>query len=146
MGLNLDKMTNLTTKCTINVRYGETDQMGVVYHGNYAQYFEVARIDWLSKIGISYKEMEQNGVMLPVVSLANKFIKSAFFADDLTIITSLKKMPTAKIEFGYKVFNQEGELLTTAETILVFVSMETKRPIKCPDYVMNKINDYFNLL
>ena len=135
-------MLKKSSKSTIKVRYGETDQMGVVYHGNYAQYFEIARIDWLEKIGISYKKMEEEGIILPVVSLSTKFNKSAFFDDELTITTHLLKLPTAKIEFEYEIHNQKGELLTTGNTILVFVSMETKRPIKCPQKVLDLIEMY----
>ncbi|WP_010179522.1 acyl-CoA thioesterase [Aquimarina agarilytica] len=132
-------MTYFSTKTKIRVRYGETDQMGVVYHGNYAQYFEIARIDWLEKLGFSYKKMEEDGVMLPVVALSTNFKRSAFFDDELTITTSLKNAPTAKIEFEYELHNQQGELLTTGSTVLVFVSMKTKRPIKCPERMLEKI-------
>ncbi len=135
-------MLKKTSKCQIKVRYGETDQMGVVYHGNYAQYFEVARIEWLAKVGISYKKMEGNGIMLPVVSLSTKFIKSALFDDVLTITTRIKKMPTVKIEFEYDIHNQKGELLTQGETVLVFVSMESKRPVKCPNDVTELIQNF----
>ena len=127
----------------IKVRYGETDQMGVVYHGNYAQYLEIARIDWLNSVGVSYRKMEENGVMLPVLSLNSKFIKSALFDDVLTVTASLKKMPTVKIEFDYEIHNQKGDLLTQANTVLVFVSKETKRPIKCPDE-LTKLIEAFN--
>ena len=132
-------MTKISSKTQIKVRYGETDQMGVVYHGNYAQYFEIARIDWLEKIGFSYKKMEDNGVMLPVVALNTQFKSSALFDDVLTITTELKKIPTAKIEFEYELHNQNGELLTVGSTVLVFVSKETKRPIKCPEIMLKKI-------
>ena len=132
-------MTYFSTKTNIRVRYGETDQRGVVYHGNYAQYFEIARIDWLEKLGFSYKKMEKDGVMLPVVALSTTFKKSAFFDDELTITTTLRNLPTAKIEFEYELHNQQGELLTTGSTVLVFVSMQTKRPIKCPDVMLEKI-------
>jgi len=126
----------------IKVRYGETDQMGIVYHGNYAQYLEIARIEWLHKIGISYKQMEEEGIILPVVSLCTKFIKSAYFDDTLTITTDLKKTPSVKIEFEYKIHNQHNELLTTGTTILVFVSKKTKRPTKCPKKVLQLIETY----
>ena len=123
----------------LKVRYAETDQMGVVHHGNYAQYLEIARIEWLEKIGISYKSMEKNGIMLPVYEMNFKFKKSAFFDDQLKIITSLKKTPDVKIIFDYKIYNQEEELLTTANTVLVFMDAKTKRPIRCPDYVLERL-------
>ncbi|HET8886205.1 MAG TPA: thioesterase family protein [Salinimicrobium sp.] len=125
----------------IKVRYSETDQMGVVHHGNYPQYLEVARIEWLDSLGISYKSMEKNGTMLPVYEMNFKFKKSAFFDDELKIETILKKMPTASIEFEYNIYNQKDELLCTASTILVFVNKENMRPMKCPDYVLEKLKE-----
>ena len=132
-------MTKISSKTQIKVRYGETDQMGVVYHGNYAQYFEIARIDWLEKLGFSYKKLEDNGIMLPVVALNTQFKSSALFDDVLTITTNLTKIPTAKIEFEYELHNQKGELLTFGNTVLVFVSKEFRRPIKCPENMLRKI-------
>ncbi|MFD2519151.1 acyl-CoA thioesterase [Salinimicrobium flavum] len=123
----------------VKVRYSETDQMAVVYHGNYAQYLEIARIDWLSMIGISYKRMEEEGVMLPVYELKLRFKKSAKFDDDLKIITTLVKKPGVRIEFQYEIFNQDGELLTEAETTLIFMDIEKNKPIKCPQYVLEKL-------
>lgn len=123
----------------VKVRYAETDQMGVVYHGNYAQYLEIARIDWLEAIGISYKKMEEQGVMLPVYELKLIFKKSAKFDDRLKIETTLLKKPGVRIEFFYKIFNQNGELLTEAETTLIFMDMEKNKPIKCPQYVLDKL-------
>lgn len=124
---------------SIRVRYGETDQMGVVYHGNYAQFFEIGRISWLRDFGISYKKMEEEHIMLPVVSLQTTFKKSAKFDDEITIKTILKKIPTVKIEFDYEIINQEGELLATGNTILVFVDMLTNKPTRCPAYILDKI-------
>ena len=123
----------------IRVRYGETDQMGVVYHGNYALYLEMGRIEWLRKLGVSYKSMEENGIMLPVVSLNINYKKPAGYDDVINVKTQLKNKPTAKIEFQYEITNQKGEILTTAETVLVFVDMKTNRPTKAPQYIMDLI-------
>ncbi|UZH55325.1 acyl-CoA thioesterase [Salinimicrobium tongyeongense] len=123
----------------VKVRYAETDQMGVVYHGNYAQYLEIARIDWLAALGISYRKMEEGGVMLPVYELNLKFKKSAKFDDDLKIITRLKKKPGVRIEFEYEIFNQNDELLTEAETTLIFMDMEKNKPIRCPQPILEKL-------
>lgn len=128
-------------KIQIRVRYGETDQMGVVYHGNYALYLEMGRIEWLRKLGVSYKSMEENGVMLPVVSMNVNFKKSASYDDVINVKTQVKKRPTAKIEFDYEITNESGEILTTASTVLVFVDMKTRRPIKAPDYILDLIKD-----
>ena len=136
-------MTGKTKHTTeLRVRYGETDQMGVVYHGNYAQYFEIARIEWLEQLGFSYKKMEDNGVMLPVISLNTQFKNSAFFDDILTIKTRLLSRPSVKIEFDYELYNNNGKLLTTGNTVLVFLSSKTRRPMKCPVEMLNKIDSY----
>lgn len=121
----------------VKVRYAETDQMGVVYHGNYAQYLEIARIEWLGALGISYKKMEEEGIMLPVYEINLKFKKSAKFDDVLRIETTLDKLPGVRIEFTYRIFNQDEELLTEASTSLVFMSIEQQRPIKCPQYILD---------
>lgn len=126
-------------KFSFRVRYGETDQMGIVYHGNYAAYIEMGRLEWLRELGISYKEMEENGIMLPVYALNVRYIKSAYYDDILTISTTIKKTPAARIEFVYEIYNQKNDLITTAETTLVFVNMKTNRPIRCPDYILNKL-------
>ncbi len=113
--------------------------MGVVYHGNYAQYLELARIEWLSSLGISYKSMEEEGVMLPVYNLEITFKKSAVFDDVLRVETTLRKIPTARIVFDYKIYNQNNDLLTIASTELVFMNMKTNRPMRCPSYLLDKL-------
>ena len=118
------------------VRYSETDQMGVVYHGNYAQFFELGRTEWLRSISITYKDMETNGIMLPVISLTCNFIKSALYDDVLTIETILKKKPMVKIEFDYIITNQNDELICTGNSVLAFMNMETKKPMRCPDELL----------
>jgi acyl-CoA thioester hydrolase len=127
-------------KIQIRVRYGETDQMGVVHHGNYALYLEMGRIEWLRKLGISYRSMEENGVMLPVVSLSINYKKSAVYDDVINVKTQLKNVPTARIEFEYEITNEKGDVLTTANTTLVFIDMKTNRPIKAPQYILDAIN------
>ncbi len=124
----------------IRVRYSETDQMGVVYHGNYAPYFEIGRVEWLRNKGISYKSMEENGIMLPVVSLTMNYKKSARYDELLTLKTILKKQTTVKIEFEYELYNESAELLTTGSSILVFVDMKTGRPIAPPQYISEVLN------
>ncbi len=124
---------------SFRVRYAETDQMGVVYHGNYAQYLEMGRVEWLRGLGISYKSMEESGIMLPVISLSVDFKKPAVYDDVLRVVTVLKKRPLVKIEFDYKIYNEAGEILAEANTVLAFIDMKTKRPIKCPDEVLEKI-------
>lgn len=125
----------------LRVRYGETDQMGVVYHGNYAQYFEVGRVEWLRKYGVSYKQMEENGIMLPVISLSVKFIKSARYDDLIKVRTQLVKLPSASIEFNYEILNEKNELLATGNTTLVFMDVNRNRPTRCPQYVLDKLQN-----
>ncbi|WP_052461190.1 acyl-CoA thioesterase [Psychroserpens mesophilus] len=121
------------------VRYGETDQMGVVYHGNYAQYFEMGRTEWLRKMGFSYKQMEAEGIMLPVVSLTVNYKKSACYDDLIKVKTKLVKKPTAKIEFEYEILNENDEILTTGNSVLVFMDIHKNRPTRCPDYILDKL-------
>lgn len=123
----------------IRVRYAETDQMGVVHHGNYALYLEMARIEWLRKLGISYKSMEEEGIGLPVVSLSINFKKSALYDDVIKVKTQLKKQPTALVQFEYELTNQNGELLCTAEVVLAFMDMKTKRPTRPPKYFLEAL-------
>ena len=138
--MNLSKQNSMKSHSTyVKVRYAETDQMGVVHHGNYAEYLEIARLDWLSRLGISYKSMEAEGVMLPVYELHFKFTKSALFDDMLRIETTLMKSPSAKIEFSYKVYNQDDHLLTTASTVLVFMDSKNRKPMMCPEYILEKL-------
>ncbi|REG85926.1 acyl-CoA thioesterase [Winogradskyella sediminis] len=127
---------------SIRVRYGETDQMGVVYHGNYATYFEVGRTEWLREFGLSYRGMEADGIMLPVVSLSINYKNSARYDDVLKVKTTLKKMPTASIEFEYELRNESGVLLATGSTILAFIDVYKNRPTRCPKYLLDKLRNY----
>ena len=129
----------ITHDSIVRVRYGETDQMGVVYHGNYAQYFEIGRTEWLRSLGITYKYMEKTGIILPVISLNCNFKKSAYYDDELTISTILKNTPSVKIEFDYEIKNQYQELVCTGSTILAFLNGETMRPMRCPEFILEKL-------
>jgi len=123
----------------VRIRYGETDQMGVVHHGNYALYLEMGRTEWLRVFGVSYKDMENSGIMLPVISMALNFKKSAYYDDVIKVTTQLKKTPLVKIEFEYLITNERDEILVEATTTLAFLDMKTKRPMKCPDYLLAKL-------
>ena len=125
---------------SFRVRYAETDQMGVVYHGNYAQYLEMGRVEWLRQFGISYKSMEENGTMLPVISLHVNYKKPAVYDDLITVRTILKKTPSVKIEFDFEIYNESGEVLADANVILAFIDMKRNRPIRCPAYLLEKID------
>lgn len=131
------------SETTIRVRYAETDRMGYVYYGNYAQYFEVGRVEALRQLETSYKEMEDNGVMLPVYACNIRYLKPAFYDDLLIIKTIVKDLPTAKITFEYEIYNQKDELLTTAHTDLVFINITTNKPCRAPESFIEKIKVYF---
>ena len=124
---------------SVRVRFAETDQMGVVYHGNYAQYFGMGRVEWLRNLGLSYKFMEENGIMLPVVSLTMNYKKPARYDDLIRVKTIFKSQTSVKIEFDYEIFNEKDELLTTGTSMLVFVDMKTGRPTLPPTYVSEKL-------
>jgi acyl-CoA thioester hydrolase len=133
-----------THEISFRVRYGETDQMGYVYYGNYAQYFELGRVEWLRNLGISYKRMEDSGIMLPVLNLNIDYLKPAKYDDLLTLKTTLLKKPSVRIEFSFELFNENGELLTKGYTSLVFIDMERNRPTKAPDYIIEKVDSFFD--
>lgn len=124
----------------VRVRYSETDQMGVVYHANYLPYFEVGRVEWLRNQGISYKSMEENGVALPIVNINISYQKPARYDDLLTVVTKFKNQSSVKIEFECRISNEKGELLTTAEFILVFVDIQTGKPVIPPANIQTIID------
>ena len=134
----------IRNQTNIRVRYGETDQMGYVYYGNYAQFFEVGRVEWLRALGVSYKSLEESGIMLPVIQLNINYMKPAKYDDLLTITTIMTKKPLVKIEFDFEVHNENNDLLTTGFTSLVFMDMKKNKPIKAPKYLLDQIYAQFN--
>lgn len=127
----------------VRVRYAETDQMGYVYYGNYAAYYEVARTEMLRKTGFSYKELEEMGVMMPVLEMNIKYIQPAKYDELLTIKVIIREKPAVRIKFEYEVYNEAGTLLNTGTTQLVFVDMAKNRPCKAPDVFMKQMEPYF---
>lgn len=128
---------------SFKIRYAETDQMGYAHHGNYAQYFEIGRLELLHELGISYKKMEEEGLILPVYSINTRFIQPAKFDDTVRLRTILKEIPTARITFEYEIYNSENKKISTGETVLVFVDTKKNRPIKIPQNLLKKITDKF---
>lgn len=127
---------------SIRVRYGETDQMGIVYHGNYATYCEVARVEFFREIGLPYKELEEKGIMLPVTELNFKFIKPAYYDELLSVKTILHEIPRGvRIVFSYEIYSENQELLTTGISTLAFVDMKTRKPVRCPEYMIKRLNE-----
>lgn len=131
-----------TSDIEIRVRYGETDQMGFVYYGNYAQYFEVARVEALRKLGLSYKQFEENGILMPVLDFKCKFIRSAYYDDILSIKTIIREMPQVRIKFEYEVYNQQKALVCTGETTLVFIYKSNNKPCRTPIELVEKLKPF----
>lgn len=128
----------------IRVRYAETDQMGYVYYGNYATYYEVARVESLRKLGLTYKSIEKLGVIMPVLENYSKFIAPAKYDDHLRIETTIKKKPGVRVKFTYEIYNEENKLLNIGETTLVFVDVEKGTPCDPPGLIMDKLTEYFD--
>ncbi len=128
----------------VRVRYSETDQMGVVYHGSYVPYFEMGRVEWLRNKGVSYKSLEETGIAMPIASMTLNYKKPARYDDLLTIKTSLKSYSSVKIEFECEIWNEKEELLTTASFLLVFVDVKVGRPTLPPAHILDIIKAVLN--
>ncbi|MNU13609.1 Acyl-CoA thioester hydrolase YbgC [compost metagenome] len=129
------------SKHSLRVRYAETDPMKYVYYGNYATYFELGRVELFRSIGISYDEIEKQGIWLPVSDYKIKYLKPALYDQKLEIHTFMKKIPGVRIEFEYEIYNEEGIKITEASTTLFFLNAETNKVIKCPDFLMKLIEE-----
>jgi acyl-CoA thioester hydrolase len=132
-----------TFETSIRVRYGETDQMGYVYYGNYPLYYEVGRTEMLRSVGLSYRKMEEVGILMPVRSLSIQYLEPARYDDLLTLKVMLREMPTARIYFHYNLYNEQGTLLNIGETMLVFVDVRTRRPRRAPEALVSELQKYF---
>lgn len=117
----------------ILVRYGETDQMGIVHHSNYLRYFEVARLEWLSFLGVSYNAMEQEGVIMPVIEVNLSYKTPALFEDKLIVEVRLNEAPKVKMKFSYSIRNQKDQIVCLGETTLAFLNSKTRKPVRCPE-------------
>ncbi len=126
----------IKTETTLRVRYGETDQMGFVYYGVYAQYYEVGRVEAMRSLGFSYREMEESGVLMPVINLTINYKKPAKYDDEVRIVTSVTEMPGVRITFHYECFNQHNDLLNTGSVTLVFIDKEKNKPMQPPAWFM----------
>ena len=133
-----------TSEIEIRVRYAETDQMDVVYYGNYAQYFEVGRVEAIRQLGLSYKNMEAGGIILPVVEFTAKYLRPAHYDDLLTVRSTIREMPADhRLAFHQEVYNEQGRLLTVGKVLLYFLKKDTKEKTKIPDYLAEKLAPYF---
>lgn len=137
-------MLKHTTK--LRVRYGETDQMGIVNNAVYSAYFEVGRTEMFRHLGLPYSEIEKKGIMLPLSELHVKYLRSARYDDELSIETYVDEFPTSRIRFKYNIYNQTGELLVKGETVLAFLDAQTRRPTRIPSFLADKIAPFFDAL
>jgi acyl-CoA thioester hydrolase len=126
------------------VCYADTDQMGYVYYGNYARLYEIARVETLRSLGVSYKSLEDNGIGLPVAEHYTKFIAPGLYDDELTVLCQVERMPSAKIEFAYQIKNEQGLLINEGKTTLVFIDLESKKVIKAPEFILNALQPYYS--
>ena len=133
------------TEFQIRVRYGETDQMNVVYHANYITYFEVARTESIRELGFTYREMEAMGVEMPVTEIIIRYLRPAHYDDLLTVKTQLRTLPEKHhIDFYQEIFNENGKLITSGKVTLFFLDKETKKRSKMPDILRDKLALYFS--
>lgn len=128
----------------LRVRYAETDRMGYCYYGNFAAYFEVARVEALRSLGISYKKLEDDGIILPVLDYQIKYFKPAFYDEELRIETTIDQVKGVRILFSYKTFNEQNEQINQASSTLVFVDFETKKPVSPPAYLVEILSNAAN--
>ncbi len=133
---------NYSFSINLRVRYSETDQMGYCYYGNYAQYFEVGRVETLRSLGMSYKQLEDEGIMLPVSEFSVKYFAPAFYDNELTVETTITEIKGARIYFDYTITNDLGELICKAQTTLVFVQQGTMKPIPAPKSFTTLLQKY----
>lgn len=127
-----------SSETQVRIRYGETDQMGYCYYGNYAQFYEIGRVEALREMGFSYRALEESGIMLPVLDFKIKYLKPAFYDDRLTVRTTVQEIKGARILFTYEMFNEKNEKINFGETTLVFISKETGKPCSPPEDLMKR--------
>jgi acyl-CoA thioester hydrolase len=132
--------SHLKFSTKIRVRYAETDQMGYCYYGNYASFFEVARVEALREKGISYRALEESGILLPVTHFEIRYLQPARYDDLLEIQTKITQLKGVRITFAYQTFNEAGDLLNEATTQLVFVNAETQKPMAIPENIFQQLN------
>lgn len=140
------RFSNLTAmfehRTTLRTRYSEVDRMGYVYYGNYAMYFEVGRVEAMRVLGISYAQLEDEGVMMPVIRYEIDYKKPAFYDEELIIVTRVSEVPRSRMTFEYETWNAKGELLNTAVTQLVFVDSATMKPVRAPHIIVDAAKQY----
>lgn len=126
------------------VRYADTDQMGVVYYGNYPRFYEIGRSEMIRDMGLPYMELEDAGIVMPVYSVECKYRNVIKYDELITIETTLKELPAARIEFFHRIFTEEGILAHEANVVLVFLDMQSRRPVRAPQRLIDVLNAHLN--
>lgn len=132
-----------TSETSVRVRYAETDQMGYVYYGNYAMYYEVARVESLRKLGLTYKEIEGMGIMMPVLENHSKYLAPGRYDEVLRIVTTIRETPSVRIRFEYDVYNEEDKLINEGMTLLAFVDIKSGRPCRPPQQMLEVLAPFY---
>ena len=133
-----------SAETTLRVRYAETDQMQYVYYGNYAAYYEVGRVEALRRLGMTYKDLEDSGIMMPVLESHSYYHKPAKYDELLTLKITIPQLPLVKIKFQYEIFSENGDKLHTGDTTLAFVNMNTGKPTKIPEQMKKLLMPFFD--
>jgi len=128
----------------IRVRYGETDRMGYLYYGNYPEYFEVSRTELIRSLGISYREIEDQGIILPVRNLSVEYKHPALYDELLLVRSILRKIPEVRLDIDYEVYNEKNTLICRANTILVFADAATGKPRRAPESFVKAVARFFS--
>src|SRR5690349_11757618 len=131
------------SETSVRVRYGETDQMGYVYYGFYAMYYEVARVESLRQLGLTYKEIEAMGIIMPVLENRSKFLAPGRYDELLKIVTIIREKPGVRIKFEYEIFNEEDKLIHQGESLLAFVDRTSNRPCRPPMEMQKVLEPFF---
>ena len=127
----------------LRVRYSDTDQMGYVYYGRYASYYEVARVELFRNLGFSYKKLEEEGIGMPVIDMETKYLLPIKYDEEITIRTRIEKLPSSRIIFHYEILNQNNDLANTAKTTLTFINLLNKKPVRTPKELLELIINKF---
>ena len=127
----------------LRVRYSDTDQMGYVYYGRYASYYEVARVELFRNLGFSYKKLEEEGIGMPVIHMETKYLLPIKYDEEITIRTRIEKLPSSRIIFHYEILNQNNDLANTAKTTLTFINLLNKKPVRTPKELLDLIKNKF---
>jgi acyl-CoA thioester hydrolase len=128
----------------VRIRYSDTDQMGYVYYGKYANFYEIARVELFRKLGFSYSQLEKKGVGMPVIEMKSKYLMPAKYDEIININIQIKEKPSAKILFHYKLYNEKNNLINTASTLLTFINLQSKKAIRTPKELLYIINNNFS--